>query len=252
MKPKISFVMPNRNKAPFIPEAIRTTLKQTMKDIEIVFVDDDSNDDSLDIIRSFMKRDDRIRLILPGKIGRGTPEAIRVDRVRNIGNYHAKAEIICPMDSEDWCVPKRAEITYKTLKDNPDCKLFYGAYAMRDMYGNKDSKFPDNNPTVPFSKERLKKTGLFFIGHNTLGYYKRLAIQYPYDSKCGVGDWGFLYLWLIRNNFKFCYTDEILGTIRVSNKDAADELSWDEGWDRVDYLWDKKQKKMEELGDLCN
>ena len=42
---KVTFVMPNRNKAQFLPDAILALQKQTLKDIEIVIIDDDSTDD---------------------------------------------------------------------------------------------------------------------------------------------------------------------------------------------------------------
>ena len=58
--PKISFVMPNYNKALYLSDSIRTLLNQTLSDIELIIVDDGSTDDSRDIIDTFANHDKRI------------------------------------------------------------------------------------------------------------------------------------------------------------------------------------------------
>jgi len=57
--PLISVVMPVHNAAPFVGEAIRSVLAQTVGDFELILIDDASTDDSATVIAEF--RDPRIR-----------------------------------------------------------------------------------------------------------------------------------------------------------------------------------------------
>ena len=248
--PKVTFVMPNRNKEEYLSEAINTILNQTLKDIELVIVDDDSTDDSRDIIDTFSAKDNRIKKIYLDAVD-GLPVAERIDRARNIGNKQASSKIICVADSDDWCMPRRAEITYDTFRLNKQHSVFYGAFLQRNQFGEEDERIPNSFPAQEFSKRRLKRSGLFFIGHLTTGYKKEAIIKYPYNSDCGVGDWGMFYNLLVRHNLKSCYSNEYMCVYRVYGN-SLKELSWDKycDKDKTQYLWEKKQKKMEVLGGL--
>lgn len=61
--PRVSVIVPNYNNAIYLHKCLNSLVQQTMRDIEIIVVDDGSSDNSLDIIKSFQQRDDRIRLI---------------------------------------------------------------------------------------------------------------------------------------------------------------------------------------------
>ena len=249
--PLVTFVMPNRNKEEYIAEAINTLQNQTLSDIEIIVVDDNSTDDSRDIVDTLAAQDNRIRKIYLGQVD--LPVAERIDRARNIGNAEAKSDIICVMDSDDWALPERAETTYETFKRNRECTLFYGAFLQRNQYGEEDERIPNSFPAHEFSKRRLKRTGLFFIGHLTTGYKKEAIIKFPYNSECGVGDWGMFYNLLVRQNLSSCFSERIMCVYRVYGN-SLKELSYTNycDKDKTQYLWDKKQKKMEILGGLEN
>lgn len=249
--PKVSFIVPNKDKAIYLPEAIESLRNQTLKDIEVIIVDNDSIDDSRDIIDTFVRKDNRIVKVYTSISG-DVPVAERIDKARNEGNKIANSNIICVADSDDVYLPRRAELTYETLAQQKDCGFFYGAFYQRNQYGDEDARIPCFFPSVEFSKRRLKKGGLFFIGHVTVGYKKELILKYPYNSKgVGVGDWGMLYNFLVLHNIKPCFTKEPVTIYRVYGN-SLKELSWDKYCDKekTNYLWEKKQKKMELLGGL--
>ena len=97
--PLVSFVMPNRNKAQYLSESIDTVLAQTLVDIELIVVDDDSTDNSRDIIEGYRNKDNRVRSIYLSSVD--LPVAERIDRARNIGNEHAFSNIVVVQDSDD-------------------------------------------------------------------------------------------------------------------------------------------------------
>ena len=65
--PKISIIMPIYNGGKYLNYSLKSIQNQKMKDIEIILVDDNSNDNSLNIIKKNMKEDPRIRLIKNNK-----------------------------------------------------------------------------------------------------------------------------------------------------------------------------------------
>lgn len=62
MIPKVSVIIPNYNHGRFLDARIRSVLNQTLRDIEVVFLDDASTDDSLNVLRKY-RRDPRLRLV---------------------------------------------------------------------------------------------------------------------------------------------------------------------------------------------
>ncbi len=60
--PQISVVMPVHNALPFLDESIRSILAQTLADFEFVIFDDASTDGSLELLREWSRRDQRIHL----------------------------------------------------------------------------------------------------------------------------------------------------------------------------------------------
>ena len=61
--PKVSIFIPIYNKQKYLKRSINSIQKQTLKDIEIIAVNDCSTDNSLDILREIAKKDSRIKII---------------------------------------------------------------------------------------------------------------------------------------------------------------------------------------------
>ncbi|MEX5877964.1 glycosyltransferase family 2 protein [Providencia hangzhouensis] len=90
--PLVSVIIPVYNTEIYLMKCINSIINQTLKDIEIIIVNDGSTDNSLAIIHSFS--DDRITVI--NKINGGLSSA------RNMGIAQAKGEYILHVDSDDW------------------------------------------------------------------------------------------------------------------------------------------------------
>ena len=92
---KVSVVVPVHNNANFLPECLDTILGQTLRDIEIVCVDDASQDESLTILQDYAARDDRLSVIMLHDTGPGAADA------RNTGLDHARGEYLSFLDADD-------------------------------------------------------------------------------------------------------------------------------------------------------
>jgi len=60
---KVSIIIPVYNVAEYLPQCLDSVIEQTLKDIEIICVNDGSSDNSLEIIKEYAKRDFRIQVI---------------------------------------------------------------------------------------------------------------------------------------------------------------------------------------------
>ncbi len=89
--PKVSVIMPAYNVEKTIADSIKSVLKQTFTNFELIIVDDECSDGTLDIIARF----DDARIIVYSQKNRGLAGA------RNTGIRHAKGELIAFLDSDD-------------------------------------------------------------------------------------------------------------------------------------------------------
>ena len=92
--PTVSIIVPNRNYAAFIPDAIASIKAQTLTDWECIIVDDASTDNSVDVFKNLIAGDDRFKLV-------ANTEAIGISAARNIGLNMATGEYIAFLDSDD-------------------------------------------------------------------------------------------------------------------------------------------------------
>lgn len=97
--PKISIVVPVYNTEEVLPDCLDSLRNQTMQDIEMILVDDGSNDRSGQICDEYAKHDSRITVIHKKNERQGV--------ARNVGVKHAKGQYIMFVDSDDY-IPKEA------------------------------------------------------------------------------------------------------------------------------------------------
>lgn len=97
----VSIIIPNYNYASYLEECINSVIGQTYKNIEIIIIDDCSNDNSIEIIENLQQKFD-IKLI------RNT-ENSGVSFSRNKGIEAATGEYICFLDPDDTWYPEKLE-----------------------------------------------------------------------------------------------------------------------------------------------
>src|ERR1700733_8590447 len=108
--PKISVIIPVYDCAPTLPKAIESVQQQTLRDIEIVIVDDCSADNSFAIAQTYASADNRIKCArLPQNGGASVARNTAIDM--------ATGEWIAVLDSDDWYEPNRLEVMLKIAED---------------------------------------------------------------------------------------------------------------------------------------
>ncbi len=92
--PKISVIIPCYNTAKYLPECMNSIFAQTLSDIEILCIDDGSTDNTLELLKQYAARDNRIRVFSQENQGAGA--------ARNVGLAHAMGEFLAFMDPDDF------------------------------------------------------------------------------------------------------------------------------------------------------
>lgn len=91
--PKISVIIPVYNTEKFLSECLDSVLKQTLKDIEIICIDDGSTDNSMQVLRDYNQKYNNVLIFTQKNSGAGI--------ARNLGIKKSKGEFIAFMDSDD-------------------------------------------------------------------------------------------------------------------------------------------------------
>lgn len=119
--PKISVIIPVYNVEQYLRECLDSVINQTLKEIEIICVDDGSTDKSLEILKEYAQKDNRITVI--------TQENLHAGVARNAGLAIAKGEYVHFLDSDDWVDLDTYEKLYDIAKKHPTKVIKFCSYC---------------------------------------------------------------------------------------------------------------------------
>lgn len=94
---KVSIIVPVYNSAAYLPRCLESLRGQTLRDIEVILVDDGSEDNSADLCAQVASEDKRFHLLRQENAG---PTA-----ARKFGLHHATSDYVTFADSDDWMEP---------------------------------------------------------------------------------------------------------------------------------------------------
>ena len=125
IRPTISVIITVFNLEKYISECMESVLNQSVKDIEVICIDDASTDQSLAILHAYAVKDKRIRIIAQS-------ESIGPSAARNIGYREAKGLYLYQIDGDDVIVDGALERMYSCAAENKLDFLTFSASAFAD------------------------------------------------------------------------------------------------------------------------
>lgn len=131
---KISVIIPMYNSKKYIERCINSIRNQTLKELEIIVVDDESTDGSHELCQALAAKDERVHLIRQQNAGPGL--------ARNRGLKEAKGEYIAFVDSDDTIAPDMYEAMYKAATEVQADACLCG-FSQVEVDG---TKIPNPNP----------------------------------------------------------------------------------------------------------
>ncbi|CAN5633530.1 hypothetical protein BH10BAC3_BH10BAC3_12650 [soil metagenome] len=119
--PLVSIVLPTYNRAHLLKRSIETCLSQTLRDLELIVVNDCSTDNTKAIVEAFAAKDPRVRLITNEK-------NLRLPASLNKGFDNAKGKYFTWTSDDNLYAPNALEVLSQTLEANPGADLVYANY----------------------------------------------------------------------------------------------------------------------------
>lgn len=169
-KPRFSVVIPLYNKEDYIKNTLKSVLNQTFKAFEIIIVNDGSNDNSLDIVKTFS--DSRITVINQKNKG--------LSGARNSGINKSNFDYIAFLDADDlWC-EDYLETIYKMINGNTSGHIFTTASVISQ---------PKNKPNLSkttFSKRNIEHISNYFTLKKNLFSNSSIVINKSVFDNIGI------------------------------------------------------------------
>lgn len=206
---KVSIIMPNYNCEKFIEETINSVLAQTYDNWELLIVDDCSTDNSIEIIKRYCEKDERIRLFVQ-ETNQGGAAA------RNRALREATGKWIAFLDSDDLWLPEKLEKQLDFMHEN-DYKFSYTAYEHVD----ENASLLNVLVSGPNKVTKRKMFHYCYLGCLTVMYDSSDigTVQIPDEIGTGENDYA---MWLIVCKRYTCYyLNDILSLYRVHSNSMS-------------------------------
>ena len=143
-----SIVIIGYNSSKTIEKCVSSCLNQTYKNIEVVFIDDGSSDNTEEIVFKFINKDSRIRYIKQSNLGS--------NRARIRGYLESGGEYVCFVDSDDYIAHNMIEELCYEFRKNPQFDIIVFDNSRFDDLGNVFEEKHKYNPGMYSEDEFLK------------------------------------------------------------------------------------------------
>lgn len=178
--PLISIMMPTYNNGKYITQAIESIYIQNYSNIEIIVVDDGSNDNTKEVLKKY--KDIKYFYI----------EHKGISTARNVALEKSKGEYIAFLDSDDYWLPNKLNVQMQYFKEHPDCQIVFTKYE--NIFENEELKknkramhekaiedtFQQYLPSTVLKKELFEKYGGFdenFSGIEDCEFIYRISMK---------------------------------------------------------------------------
>lgn len=179
--PKVSVIIPVYNTEEYLRECLDSVINQTLKEIEIICVDDGSTDSSLEILKEYAKKDNRFTVI--------TQKNLHAGVARNAGLAVAKGEYLSFLDSDDFFELNMLEKCYNGAKNAAAEILIFEI----DKFDNITKKF---TPQKWLLKEEQLPSKQVFSALDIRKYIYQFSCSWAWNKL-------FLHTYIVENNIKF-------------------------------------------------
>lgn len=244
---KISVILPVYNEERYLRKCLDSLCAQTLKEIEIICVDDGSTDHSLNILKEYGKQDDRITIL--------TQKNLYAGAARNYGMSHANGTYLLFLDSDDFFREDMLEKLYLKAEGNrldiTICRyeLYHDIGRKRMTVHNrkKEEYYPRGREV--FSGKDMLHAGIF---QGTGGWAWDKLFRGEFIKQCGYqfpefrsSEDGFFVYMLAARADKIGFVPETLVSHRVFNPGSLSntmEQNWENGFKMLRLIREELRK----------
>lgn len=180
-QPLITVIIPVRNSEKTIVSALDSIVHQTYKNLEILVVDDFSEDNTVTLVEAYAKSDTRITCL---RVHEDDPHRIdsKLNRninagysARNFGFRHAHGDYITFQDADDISLLNRIEIQYDLITKHSATHVTVDWFQLKEEYAGK--KFDFNTFVKENGLESKSPHELYALSQTTKGFISKISIK---------------------------------------------------------------------------
>lgn len=238
---KVSVILPVYNEELYLQQCLDSICGQTLKEIEIICVDDGSTDSSLNILYDYAKRDERVKVL--------AQENRYAGAARNSGMQNAKGKYLLFLDSDDYFELDMLEKMYGKAEgsqlDIVMCRYdSYDDSADRIVplnFSIRDSFLPEGLDV--FAGKELKDSGIFQV---TVGWAWDKLLRREFVQDCGYlfpefrsSEDGFFVYMLMARAKRIGILPERMVHHRINNANSLSntkESDWENGFKMIELI----------------
>lgn len=185
---RVSIVIPTYNRAALLQKTLDSALRQTYRDIEVIVIDNASEDETPEVMAGYRERDPRVKYIRK-PVNKGMVDSY------NMGYRLSAGEFVRFLDSDDLLVPEATALQVDLMDKNPGVDLVYSRYFFIDAQNRKLCL----SESPPMGDEEVMRRMLQFnfVQMNSALMRRKvmgMTADGPYDQNVpsGASDWVFL------------------------------------------------------------
>lgn len=255
MKPKVSIIVPVYNVEKYLSQCIDSLLSQTIEDIEIICVNDESPDDSLRIIEGYAKSDTRVVIVNKKNGG--------VSSARNAGLEKVTGQYFMFVDSDDWLDLNCCETMFQTaLKYDADIVMCsyvkeFGSNAVTNhifeegfvLHGTEVQNKIRRRLFGPIGKELCRPQDCDILVTPCMQLFKTekfASVRFEDIKKTGTFEDGLYQIDLYKNCNCFAYIDKPFYHYRKTNESSICTAYKKDLYQKWEYLYDRIDERIKE------
>lgn len=200
--PFVSVIIPTYNRKELVKEAVQSILNQDYHQIEVVIVDDESNDGTIEELSRVF--DSRVRTVSQEHGGKSL--------ARNRGIVKSQGDLICFLDSDDILLPDSISARVECFFKNDRCQVSYGISVRKKRYWKLAENLLDTDfPSGYILKEYIENP---FICNNDFMLRKKDMLKYGMYKEDLTNLEDFELLCRLTSRLQFCFCGAYVSLIR--------------------------------------
>lgn len=184
-EPRISVLLTVHDYADLVGDALRSLAHGTLRDLEVVVVDDGSSDGSADAVREACSE---LRS-LPVRLIRRSENSGRPAVARNLALAHARADLLFVLDADNTVLPQGLSLLARALDEEPEAAFAYGILQTFDASGPRGL-----DSWLEWSAERLRHGN--FVDAMALVRRSALHAVGDYPTEPALAGWEDFAVWV--------------------------------------------------------
>jgi len=203
---KVSIIIPTYNTAQYVTQAVESVLQSSYTDYEILIVDDESTDDTRDVLKPYLEKYNFIKYIFQKNKG--------LAGARNTGIENSSGEYLVFLDSDDLILPEKLKKQVEFLQLHRDFDLCYSK-SINFIENNVEHTFPADFPIFEGDVlENLWFGNFMHVNSVMVRRGKVNAVGNFNPDYRELEDWD-LWLRMALSGSKFAHLPEALSMVRV-------------------------------------